>query len=383
MAGYLTKRAVQIAVTLFIFFSLGFVLIQSQPGNYCDFLLLNPNIPPDAKEGLVRLLGCDDPMWEQYLKHLRNYATGDFGVSFGLYPRSVISVIAERLPRTIMLFVTASVISFYLGFAMGKMIAWRRGSITEYAATVGGVSLFTIFTPWFALMMLWFFGLTLRWFPIGKFLDPVLWRDAPVDGNYVFTRMLWSVSAVFVVLLVTKLAAARFPSLRRRWVTPAAIALSLSIIAVTWNSAGLGYLAVDIIRHMVLPVATLTLISFAGTMLLTRNCMLETMREDYVLTARAKGLSQKQVRDRHVARNAMLPVVTSFMFSLTFAIDGGVIIETVFSWPGMGQTLVNAVRQEDIPLALGAFVFTGLLVVAAHLVADLFNMYLDPRLRHN
>ncbi|MCI0771465.1 MAG: ABC transporter permease, partial [Chloroflexi bacterium] len=126
MAGYLTKRAVQIAVTLFIFFSLGFVLIQSQPGNYCDFLLLNPNIPPDAKEGLVRLLGCDDPMWEQYLKHLRNYATGDFGVSFGLYPRSVISVIAERLPRTIMLFVTASVISFYLGFAMGKMIAWRR-----------------------------------------------------------------------------------------------------------------------------------------------------------------------------------------------------------------------------------------------------------------
>ena len=134
---------------------------------------------------------------------------------------------------------------------------------------------------------------------------------------------------------------------------------------------------------MILPVATLTLISFAGTMLITRSSMLEIMREDYVLAARAKGLSEKQVRDRHVARNAMLPVMTSFLFSLTFAIDGGVIIETVFSWPGMGRTLVSAVSQKDIPLALGAFLFTGTLVVIGHLVVDIVHMYLDPRLRHS
>ncbi|PKB62003.1 MAG: hypothetical protein BZY79_00715 [SAR202 cluster bacterium Casp-Chloro-G4] len=288
----------------------------------------------------------------------------------------------ERLPRTVMLFVTASVISFYMGFSMGKLIAWRRGSVTEYAATLGGVSLFTIFTPWFALMILWFFGLTLNWFPVGKFLDPLLWRDATVDGNYVFIRMFWSVGAIFVVLLAIKLASLRFTSLRRRWVTPVAAALSLAFIALIWDATGLGYLTIDIMRHMILPLATLTLISFAGTMLITRNSMLETMKEDFVLAARAKGLSEKQVRDGHVARNAMLPVVTSFLFSLTFAIDGGVIIESVFSWPGMGQALVSAVRQNDIPLALGAFVFTGLLVVVAHLVADLLHMYLDPRLRH-
>ena len=383
MAGYLTRRAAQIVVTLFVFFSLGFVLIQSQPSDYCNLLLLNPNIPPEAKESLSRLLGCGEPMWEQYLKHLKNYATGSFGVSFGLYPRTVMSIIMERLPRTIMLFVTASVISFYMGFAMGKIIAWKRGSVTEYAATLGGVTLFTIFTPWFALMMLWFFGLTLNWFPIGKFLDPVLWRDAAVDGNFVFMRMLWSVSAIFCVWLAIKLASPMLPSLRQRWVMPTAAALSLAVVVLTWNATGFGYLAIDIIRHMVLPVATLTLISFAGTMLLTRNSMLETMREDFVLAARAKGLSEKQVRDRHVARNAMLPVVTSFLFSLAFAIDGGVIIETVFSWPGMGQTLVTSVRQEDIPLALGTFFFTGLLIVVAHLVADLLHMYLDPRLRQN
>ena len=133
---------------------------------------------------------------------------------------------------------------------------------------------------------------------------------------------------------------------------------------------------------MALPVATLTLISFAGTMLLTRNSMVETMREDYVLAARAKGLTEKNVRDKHVARNALLPVVTSFALSLAFAVDGGVIIESVFSWPGMGQTLVAAASTEDLPLAVGAFVFVGVFVLLAHLAADVLYAYLDPRIRY-
>ena len=131
-----------------------------------------------------------------------------------------------------------------------------------------------------------------------------------------------------------------------------------------WRATGFGDLAWDIIKHMILPVFTLTLISFAGTMLLTRNSMLETMREDFVLAARAKGLPEKAVRDKHVARNALLPVVTSLVFSLAFAVDGGVIIESVFSWPGMGQTLVSAAVAEDLPLAVGAFVFVGIFVTA-------------------
>jgi len=133
---------------------------------------------------------------------------------------------------------------------------------------------------------------------------------------------------------------------------------------------------------MVLPVATLTLISFAGTMLITRNSMLETLREDYIMAARAKGLPEKEVRDRHAARNALLPVVTSFVFSLAFAIDGGVIIEAIFSWPGMGRTLLDAVLSEDLPLAIGAFVFVGVFALVAHLVADVLYVYLDPRIRY-
>jgi peptide/nickel transport system permease protein len=124
------------------------------------------------------------------------------------------------------------------------------------------------------------------------------------------------------------------------------------------------------------------LISFAGTMLLTRNSMLETLREDYIMAARAKGLPEHVVRDKHAARNAMLPVVTSFVFSMAFALDGGVITETVFSWPGMGLTLLTAAVAQDIPMAIGALVFTGALALTAHLVADIMYAYLDPRIRY-
>jgi len=117
-------------------------------------------------------------------------------------------------------------------------------------------------------------------------------------------------------------------------------------------------------------------------MLLTRNSMLETLREDYIMTARAKGLPEKVVRDKHAARNAMLPVITAFVFSLAATLDGGVITETVFSWPGMGLTLLTAATTEDIPMAIGALVFTGGLALTAHLVADILYAYLDPRIRY-
>ena len=194
-------------------------------------------------------------------------------------------------------------------------------------------------------------------------------------------RMIITALVISIVLLAVHISISRTSFSWRRWAIPVSFLLSITIMLIVWKMSGIGFLAFDILKHMVLPIGTLTLISFGGTMLLTRNSMLETMREDFVLTARAKGLPAKVIRDKHVARNAMLPVVTSFVFTLAFAIDGGVIIETVFSWPGIGQTMVSAVTSRDIPLAIGAFVFTGFLVVSAHFVADLLHMYLDPRLR--
>ena len=382
MAKYLLKRTAQILATLFVFLSLVFFIVNAQPGDVSNFYALNPDVPPETRERLQDLFGVNEPLWKQYLTHLRNTFTGNFGISFSHYPRSVADVIKERLPRTVVLFMTATVLSFYLGFALGKVLAWRRGGWFEYTSTVGGVALYTVFTPWFGLMMIWLFAFKAGWFPIGKFLDPVLWRDAPVDANTVFNRMLITAFVVSIAVLAVFVITARRRMSRARLVRVASIVVATLAVVVAWLASGTAVFAWDIVSHMVLPVLTLTLISFAGTMLLTRNSMLETMREDFVMAARAKGLPERDVRDKHVARNALLPVVTSFIFSLAFAVDGGVITESIFSWPGMGQTLVSAALSEDLPLAVGAFVFVGMFVLVAHLVADILYAYLDPRIRY-
>ena len=382
MATYVLKRIAQILLTLFVFLSIVFFIVNAQPGDVSNLYALNPDLPPETREKLRDLFGVNEPLWKQYLLHVKNTLTGNFGVSFSHYPRNVSDVIAERLPRTLVLFITASVISFYLGFALGKIIAWRRGTWTEYASTISGVTLYTVFTPWFGLMMIWLFAFKAGWFPIGKFLDPIVWRDSSVDANTVFYRMIITAIALSVVVFLAFLLTTRKRVSGARFILSGVVAASLVAAALAWLSSGVGYLAWDIVKHMALPVITLTLISFAGTMLLTRNSMLETMREDYVMAARAKGLPENQVRDKHVARNALLPVVTSFVFSLAFAVDGGIIIESIFSWPGMGQTLVSAAVSEDLPLAVGAFVFVGIFVLVAHLAADILYVYLDPRIRY-
>jgi peptide/nickel transport system permease protein len=149
-----------------------------------------------------------------------------------------------------------------------------------------------------------------------------------------------------------------------------------------WALNPYGYLAGDILHHLVLPVATLTILNFAGTMLLTRTTMLETLREDYIMAARAKGIPERQVRDQHAARNALLPVFTNLIIALPFIMGGGIITETVFSWPGMGLTLLNASTSGDIPVVMGASLFLGVLSLFAHLISDITYAFLDPRIRY-
>ncbi|MBI2164900.1 MAG: ABC transporter permease [Chloroflexi bacterium] len=382
MVGYLLRRWAQMGVTFVAFLGLVFLLIQAQPGDYTQVYTLDPNIPPESRRAIAAAFGLDRPVWQQFFVYLGNFFRGDLGVSFEHYPRSVMSVIMERLPRTLILFLTATVIAFYLGFVLGKLIAWRRGRAVEYVFTISGVYLYTVFTPWFALVLMWLFAIKLDWLPVGKFITPELWVRSSVDSNYVFVRLLVTAAAGSALFLALAVLLSRLRVPRAGLVLAGAGAASCGLAVLGWGLSGYGPLALDIAEHIALPILVLTLISFAGTMLLTRNSMLETMREDYVFAARARGLPDNMVRDRYVARNALLPVVTSFVFSLAFAIDGGVITETIFSWPGMGLTLLNAAVVEDIPLAVGAFVFTGVFVLVAHLVADVLYAFLDPRIRY-
>jgi peptide/nickel transport system permease protein len=234
-------------------------------------------------------------------------------------------------------------------------------------------------------MMIWLFAVVLGWFPTGKFISVDLWSAAPayLTANTLIIPMILTGIVISVLLLIWSSGIKRFSPNRRKAAFWTGVAVILLLPVAGFALSGLGIYALDILYHLSLPVITLTLISFAGTMLLTRNSMLETLREDYITTARANGLPEKVIRDRHAARNAMLPVVTSLVFSLAFAIGGGIITETIFSWPGMGRTLLVAAQAEDIPLAIGALAFTGILVLTAHVVADILYAYLDPRIRYS
>jgi peptide/nickel transport system permease protein len=383
MRRFLIRRSFQNVITFFLFLTAVYLLLDAQPGDFGDIYLSDPRLTPEQRQVLRAQLGLDRPVLERYGIWLKNLFQGDLGTSYSNYPRKVLDVIVERAPRTIVLFVSSTVMAYYVGFSAGKILAWRRGGLLEYSATVAGVGLFTVFLPWFALMMVWFFAYILGLFPIGKFLDPILWRAAPVDANYVFHRMLLTALIASILLFIWLFIARRFNPGKRLIALWSGVGVVLAGVLVYWLSTGAGRYAADIVHHLFLPILTLTTVQFAGIMLLTRNSMLETLREDYIMAARAKGLKDDTIRDKHASRNAMLPVATSFILALAFVLDGGVITETIFSWPGMGLTLLTAAQTQDIPMVIGALVFTGILALTGHLVADVAYAFLDPRIRYS
>ncbi len=387
MTRYIARRTAQMIVLFLIFLTLTFLLLTALPGDTVkQRFATNPNVPPEAAQLAIERLGLDKPLWEQYTNYMGNFFRGDFGFSFIQYPRPVSEIILERIPRTLVLFLTVLVSYYILGFVAGKFIAWRRGRRGEHALTVGGVLLYTVFYPWFALMLIWFFAFYADVVPINKFLDPQEWVDAPFSSNHVFMvifvfLLVGAVAALAVWILTRRI---RDPGRRRRIVWTGYTLLGVALVWF-WFGTGFGsdrrLYAGDIAHHMILPVLTITLISFAGVMLLTRSSMLETMREDFILTARAKGLSENIVRDRHAARTALLPVTTSLVIAVATVIDGGIITETVYSWPGMGELLFTSVINQDLNLAIAAFSFVGVMAMVGHLVVDILYVFLDPRIR--
>ena len=385
MTKYIINRFLQLVLVFFVFLVSSYLLFNAMPGDAFTSLLLNPQLPPDAYEKTIALYGLDRPLSERVIKYVQNFFKGDFGFSYRYYPKSPIELIAERLPRTLMLFALVNIISFYTGFLVGKILAWRRGSKSETWLTLASVLSYTVFYPWFALLMLWFFGYKMGWFPIGKFLYPEKWYDAPFDSDVVFMMMIKFTVVVSIIQFIAYLFTRNIESLSLR---RNARLLSLVLIFIGsyfyWNTGDALIkkpYAADISFHMILPTIVVTIVAFAGTALLTRTTMMEVLKEDYIQTARAKGLSQKRIRDRHAARTALLPVVTSFIFTIVTIIDGSVLTEQIFSWPGMGQLLLQAVLNEDIPVAMAAFSFVGIFALVAHFVADISYAYIDPRIR--
>ena len=385
MLRYVIRRTYQLIIVFFLFLVTSYILFDSIPGNAFQNLLLTPQLPPEAYEQVIKLYGLDKPLSERLVLYIQNFFKGDFGYSYKYYPKTPIELIAERLPRTLMLFAMVNIVAFYTGFLIGKILAWRRGSKSETWITVTSVFSYTVFYPWFALMMLWFFGYKLDWLPIGKFLYPEKWYDSPYDSDVIFVSMIKFVAVVSILQMLAFVYTRNIESLSSRRNVRFASFITLMLASLFyWNTGEMlnqKIYAMDIAYHMILPVFTVTVVAFAGTALLTRTTMMEVMKDDFILTARAKGISQKRIRDRHAARNALLPVVTSFIFTIVTIIDGSVLTETIFSWPGMGQLILDSVLQEDIPVAMATFSFIGVFALIAHFIADISYAYLDPRIR--
>ncbi len=320
---YIIRRLIQIIVIFFVILTVLFLLFRLAPGDPVS-RMVDPDMTPEDSEYLISQLGLDEPLLVQYVIYIKNFFVGQFGYSFH-YGEPVVKIIWDRLPNTILLFTTSIILSALVGVFFGKIASWHKGDKTDAGLTIGALVTHTLFLPWLALIMIWVFGFKLGWFPINGMVSEEVWLD-PDSG------------------VLTK--------------------------------------ALDVMYHMVLPLATLFLIHFGAYLLIMRSSMLETLKEDYILTARAKGLEEKVIRDHHAAPNAALPVVTSVGLSLAFSINGGALTETVFSWPGIGRELVFSVSQNDYPLAQASFLLIASVVLISNLVVDVLYAYLDPRIRY-
>ncbi|MGD2158170.1 MAG: ABC transporter permease, partial [Anaerolineales bacterium] len=293
---------------------------------------------------------------------------------------AVMDILATRLPRTLMLLLPATAAGFLLGNALGKRVAWRRRSWLGSLATIGGTAFYTSFPPWLAFVMVNAFGLSLNWFPPEKLIDPMKWAFQDLTLNAVIIRLLLTMATVGIAYLglvwLTRKRAQINPYLR-----PLGGLAIVAIAVIAWAVSGIGVLALDILYHLVLPLATLTLLSFGETMLVMKTMMSETVGSEYVKAAHAKGLRESRVRDSHAARVAIIPVLSRFIVHLPYVIIGSFVLEHVFFWDGMGQELVRAANENDLPVILGVLSMVGIGILLSHLIFDVLTVWLDPRLR--
>jgi peptide/nickel transport system permease protein len=317
---YLAARLVQSLIVVFLVTAISFFLIRLAPGDPFSFVgdfTMNDTV----RDRLRAQFGYDRPMVEQFLLFLGNVARGRLGYSHSMH-RYVGDVIAEVLPRTLLLMGVALAASFLLGIAVGVLQAVRRGSWVDRSASSLLLFFYSIPDFWLALMALLAFAYWIPIFPTGGMIDQVMHDYLSLGGR-----------------------------------------------------------VRDVLAHLVLPSLTLALLSAAGIARYQRAALLDVLPQDFVRTARAKGLAERTVVLKHALRNALLPVITLLGLSLPALVGGTFFIEKVFSWPGMGYLAANAIAARDYDLVSGTVIVGGIVVALGSLVADLLYAAADPRLR--
>ncbi len=316
----LLGRIGQAALTWALAVTLAFILMRLTPGSPIAALDEETRMAPDQVERLRRLYCLDCPLLTQYTSFLSGAVSGNLGGSIRYNGQPVNTLIASRLPATLLLGGTVLLINFTLGSWLGALQAVRQGSRLDHGLSFLSLTLYAIPSFWLGLTLAWLFGIE--------------WHLLPVAGIHDVT-------------------------------------LSAEAGALTRGA--------DLLRHLILPALTLSAVSIAATMRHQRSAMLEALRLDCVRTARAKGLTERQVLLHHAWRNAVGPMITLFGLWLPILVTGAVFVEAVFGWPGLGSLASEAIGNRDYPLIMGATLLAAGLVVLGGLVADLLHGWFDPR----
>ncbi|MCY0901608.1 MAG: ABC transporter permease [Firmicutes bacterium] len=321
---YFVQRLGFLLLSLWAAITINFVLPRFMPGNPAEAMIARyqGRLSPMVLHSLEIEFGISNqPLWVQYGAYLQNLAHGNFGLSITYYPVPVIQIIANSLPWTLGLAGTATVISSVLGVVLGIIAAWRRGGKLDTVLPL--ITMFTTALPyqWLGLLILYVFGYLLGWFPTA----------------HAYTATLT-------------------PSL-----TPPFIG--------------------NVLVHAILPASTIVITAVGGWLLGMRNNMINTLGEDYVVFAEAKGVKDRRLMFMYAARNAILPSLTGFGMALGFVVGGSVLVETIFSYPGVGYQLVAAVQNEDYPLMQGLFLIIAVSVLLANFIVEMLYGRVDPRVR--
>jgi peptide/nickel transport system permease protein len=320
--SYAGRRAVHTAVTLVLLLIFMFVLFRLIPGDPTTLLLGTGELTPEAQQRLRAQWGLDQSMLEQFMTYCRNLLSGELGLSF-YYRRPVTEVIAPMLGNTLMLMMPVVVLAIGLGIAVGTWLGWRRGERIEELGAVLVLVPRALPVFWTGIVFLSLFAYKLQWFPIGGIRETFFYPES-------------------------------------------------------WYQFLPYY---DVLRHLVLPVATGVLASMADPLMIMRTSLIEVRDEEFMVLARARGLSTRSLQ-RLARRSAFLPVLTYSAIMVGFAFGGQVLLEVVFTWPGMGRLMVNSVTQRDYPVAQAAFFLMAAVVIVLNFAVDLLYGWLDPRIRY-
>jgi len=351
---FIIKRTVYSLILLLFVLTLNYVIFILMPGNPAELFVPPRGLTQEQHEELLQTFrqnwGLADPPHIQYLKYLRNMLTWQFGNSITMNPgQSIAFQMIQRIPYTVILLGGSISIAIVIGVLLGVMAAHKRGTIFDTASVSSSLLFFSVPTFWMAMIFILIFTSTLGWFPHAG-ASPYEWALRPPHPLTIITSS---------------------PS------QSGFLGVTFSINPTDTITFITGYL-----RHAFLPVLTLVLFHYGGFLLLTRATMLEAITEDYIVTAKAKGLDERTILLKHALKNASLPLITSAALSFGFIFGGAIITETVYSWPGLGRWIFDAMSGPDYFILQAAFYVISVAVILANFIADLLYGVIDPRIRY-